>query len=806
MWWHVWSNHPTSTSICGCGDTSLFTWFLEWPAYALAHGLNPLYSTAVGYPHGINLLANTGMVGIGVILAPITWMFGPIATLNVALTLGPALSGFTMFVLLRRWVSWEPAAFVGGLLYGFSPLILTSLDYSHLNFTTSPVPPLIVLCLDELVIRQRRRPIPTGVLLGLLVSLQFFLGTEILVIVLMAVAFGIAVLLVYAAWKKPQLLPDHARFAAVGIGAGAITAAVLLAYPTWFALAGPAHISGIIWPDPGQYVNHLKDYLLPAPAIPLGSSYGFDGPILSGQYLGIGLLVVLVGGVVAWRRDLRLWFFALVGVTALALSLGVANPLFSFLPVLENILPSRFDSIVYLAAAVMLGIVVDHTHASVNRWYAEARSRTRSRGGVGALGGLVVAGIALVPLGLYLSQNVPIPVQSLHVPSWFRTVAPHLGQRQVLLVFPDNVSGESPMTWQVIDGMRYSMVDEGGPGGDPTRAGSEETGQTVINNASLPASVTAPYGKGAVTITPPKIAAVRNALHEWGVTTVVIPDQRGLVPLEQIPSVTVAAALITAATGQLPVHQNGAWVWTAVDRASPSIVTTTAKFSECTSAGSQDAAAVDAAIACITTKGPFLRIVSSVNGTELTRNRVLMTTVADSVPVRRVEFVVAGNDIAGSLSVPAHRFVYGTLSGWVANSATTAMGLPNGTYTLRSVAYDATGTIGLSPAVTMRLVGATSPRVLPVTSVLKPTAQSQLNGSNYLAAAASSPLGVGNLEFRISGDGRTVTEKAARYYYGWLAGWNTRSVPNGTYTVYSVAQGNTGLTTTSKGVVVEVSN
>ncbi len=77
MWWHVWSDHPTSTSICGCGDTSLFTWFIEWPAYAISHGLNPLYSNAMGYPHGINLLANTGMLAVGVTLLPITWVFGP---------------------------------------------------------------------------------------------------------------------------------------------------------------------------------------------------------------------------------------------------------------------------------------------------------------------------------------------------------------------------------------------------------------------------------------------------------------------------------------------------------------------------------------------------------------------------------------------------------------------------------------------------------------------------------------------------------------------------------------------------------
>ena len=65
-------------------------------------------------------------------MAPVTWLFGPVASLNVALTLGPALSALAMFVLLRRWVTWQPAAFVGGLLYGFSPFILVHLTDAHL--------------------------------------------------------------------------------------------------------------------------------------------------------------------------------------------------------------------------------------------------------------------------------------------------------------------------------------------------------------------------------------------------------------------------------------------------------------------------------------------------------------------------------------------------------------------------------------------------------------------------------------------------------------------------------------------------
>ena len=156
LWWGVWSTHPTSVDECACNDPSLFVWFLEWPAYAIAHGHNPFYSTSLFHPTGINLLSNTGVLAIGVPLAPVTWLFGPVATLNVASTLGPALTALSMFWLLRRWVRWAPAAFVGGLVFGFSPFAFVNLAVAHLKPRSWFSFPLIVGCLDELLVRQRQ--------------------------------------------------------------------------------------------------------------------------------------------------------------------------------------------------------------------------------------------------------------------------------------------------------------------------------------------------------------------------------------------------------------------------------------------------------------------------------------------------------------------------------------------------------------------------------------------------------------------------------------------------------------------------
>ncbi len=104
------------------------------------------------HPHGINLLSQTSVLGLSVPLIPVTWIWGPVASLNVASTLAPALSAFCMFVVVRRWVKWMPAAYIGGLVYGFSPSVVTSLQFAHLMTAAVMLLPLIVAALDEILV------------------------------------------------------------------------------------------------------------------------------------------------------------------------------------------------------------------------------------------------------------------------------------------------------------------------------------------------------------------------------------------------------------------------------------------------------------------------------------------------------------------------------------------------------------------------------------------------------------------------------------------------------------------------------
>ncbi|HVX21238.1 MAG TPA: hypothetical protein VHB02_07815 [Acidimicrobiales bacterium] len=568
LWWHVWSTHPTATATCGCGDPALFMWFLEWPAYAIAHGHDPFFSTYLFHPDGINLLSNTSVLAIGIPLAPVTWLFGPVATLNVASTLAPALSAMAAFWVLRRWARWAPAAFVGGLLYGFSPYVLSSLVTAHLMTASLAPLPLMLACLDELFVRQRRRPVPVGIALAVLATVEFFVSTELLVIAGMAAAIGLVLLAAYRAVVDRADLVLRVRRALPGVVAAVALSVVLLAYPAWYALAGPAHLSGEIWPnipivgglEPRTFTGFSpgRSFFLE-----LGGYYG--GTLPSAGYVSWALIGVLAAGLVIWRKDRRLWFFGALAVLTGVLTLGVRKGiwvpwrLFGGLPVLENVIEQRFMAVTTLALAAMLAIVVDRARRL-------GAAHRHHRATVGLLAAAVAVVVGLGQLVWTMAPELPFTVQPVQLPTWFRVEAPKLAPGEVLLAYPAPFSGiQASMAWQAVDRMSFAQAGGGGPQGVADRAGAEKAGFRVLAALGFGLVTPAPAG------TPAEMAAVRRALRGWQVTMVVIPRQPGRSSLLRGRSPAYAAAFMTAALGTRPVLRSGAWVWPQVDLSHPAL-------------------------------------------------------------------------------------------------------------------------------------------------------------------------------------------------------------------------------------------
>ncbi len=567
MWWwsHAWASGWTDHSACSCGDPALFQWFIEWPAYALAHGLNPLYSRAMLHPGGVNLLANTSELGIGIPLAPITLAFGPVATINVANTAMPALSGLAMCWLLSRFSVGRLAAFCGGLLYGFSPFMLVADAGSYLMLSSLFVLPLVVGCLDELLVRQRRSPFVSGATLSILLTIQFFLSTEVFAMTLLVGVVATIVLVAGALALRPASvairLPGAARALAVGLGLGGL----LLAYPVWFALAGPAHLSGPIWGTTTAIGgNQLSSYvdLVHLPASFTATIHrlgGYQGPPLPAPTaLGVVLLAVLGVGWALYWRDGRLWLFGVTGALLAAFSLGVSRGhwtpwrLFARVPVFENIIPSRFSLFVNLCAAIMLGIVLHHLSGSLTRLLGPRPLALMA----GPTAAAAVAVVSLAPLAALEASNVPLTTPAVVVPRFVRVVAPTLPRGQVLLTYPP-LGSQAAEAWQAVTKMAYSMVGGGGPGSAPARAGAERQGARVL------AQLSTPLGPPPAA-DPASLSALRQALRAWGVTMVVVPDQPGLPAYARGRPVPTVASYVTAVLGHRPRSQAGALVWAQV--------------------------------------------------------------------------------------------------------------------------------------------------------------------------------------------------------------------------------------------------
>ena len=95
---------PASRTVAGNpNDADQFAWFFRYDAIAIAHARLPdLVTTAMNAPQGVNLMWNTPLLLPGILLAPVTLLFGPQVSLTVVLTAGFAGSATAMFAVLRR--------------------------------------------------------------------------------------------------------------------------------------------------------------------------------------------------------------------------------------------------------------------------------------------------------------------------------------------------------------------------------------------------------------------------------------------------------------------------------------------------------------------------------------------------------------------------------------------------------------------------------------------------------------------------------------------------------------------------------
>jgi hypothetical protein len=570
MWGRLWVTAPSSRGICGCGDPALFQWFLAWPAHAIATGHSLVFSRDLFAPHGVNLLANTSVLALGVPLAPVTWLWGPVAAENVALVLAVPFAVWTMDLFLRRVTDSPLVRVVLSIVYGFSPYVLASLVVGHLMTAWIGVLPLLGLGVVDSLATDPRRAHRGQILLCVALVAQFFLGTELLVLAVIAAILTLAALAVTWACTKAVQRPTRTSVARLAWPLGIAT--VLLAAPTLYALVGPRSLSGKIWGPsftPSSNGTSLLALVRPANSqrsVLAISGYAGRAPVEL-QYLGWGLLGVTVLVVVWQWRDTVVRTAAVVAAACAGLALSPASESwapwqwFGTAPLLENVLQRR---IVVFSLLGCLLVVARGADVAVRR------------GAIGAVATAVGLGLVVVSFAVPEAGTLPFRTEAISTPTWWTAPA---GGVVLSYPFPGNVI-ESPLSWQAHSRFAVALVGGSGPQSQPSRSGADEQATSFLDDLSYPLV-------HRVTASASVAAVIREMVRRDHVTDVVVPItvRGGTLTTGGTPA-SDAAVFLAEVLGTAPSVVHGAWVFDVTGALGAPRLVPTAAAAACAAAAS----------------------------------------------------------------------------------------------------------------------------------------------------------------------------------------------------------------------------
>lgn len=487
-----WVDVPNRVSAHLPTDHSWFEWLFSHGAYSVWHLENPLFTTRQNAPDGVNMMANTSLLGVTLPLAPLTMLVGPQVT--YVLYLGAALAataGTSYWVLSRYLVRSRGAAFVGGAFLGFAPGIVHHAN-GQPNFASNFLLPLIVARVLRLGEPGRWRR--NGVVLGLLVAYQIFINEEMLLLTALAC---LVVVGTYAV-LRPRAAGGQAGTFAAALGTGGALALLLTAYPIWFQFNGPQSYRGLqggtfhSWgEDLKAFVTFPRDSLAGDEAVErtIGvteQNTWFGWPLV---LLAVVALLLLVG------RSLVARILAVLTVVFTVASLG---PVIRFdgaetdtdgpwayvpeeLPLVEMMMPTRLSLIVAAAVGVLLAVVWDTLSGSgrppVPAQRAAHPPRLQRRWQ--RLVGYAAITLALLPL-----IPRPLPVEPVEPPPHFVTAGgwrPYVpeGRTLVPVPIPSNVHGLSTLRWSALTTHAFPI-----PGG--YFIGPDEQGAGIFGAANRP--------------------------------------------------------------------------------------------------------------------------------------------------------------------------------------------------------------------------------------------------------------------------------------------------------------------------------
>lgn len=523
-------------------DQNQWEWFFAVTADNVRHLHNPLFTTLQNFPDGVNLMANTVMLGLSVPLAPVTWLLGPAVALNVAMTGGLAATAFAWYrLIVKRLVAHRGAATVGAALAAFAPPMISHAN-AHPNFIVLfMIPPIIDRALR---LCEGTRVVRDGVVLGLFAAYQIFLGEEPLLLA----ALGMLIFAAAYAVVRRDVARTAWRPLARGLGIALAVTLPLVAFPLYWQFFGPQSYKSVLHGDNAG--NSPLAFLSFAERSLAGSEGSVDGlamnPTEHNAFYGWPLLLL------AFAIVVRLWDRAVVkalactvaGAALLSLGPKFRIPLTDIVlpgpwaaladrPLFESVIESRVAMVCAPALGMLLALALARLSGSPGR---------RVFAGVGAVG-LALAPIVPAPLDAVDRIDVPRFVAD----GTWRT---YLGEDETLVPIPVPDPGNAEgLHWQTTAGLGFRLPGGyfNGPWG-PDRVGIY--GPSPRNTSNLLRDV---RDKGRIPrITPAWRAAAREDLRFWKAGVLVLAPQQHDGQLR-----TTVDKLV----GRPGKWVGGAWVW-----------------------------------------------------------------------------------------------------------------------------------------------------------------------------------------------------------------------------------------------------
>jgi hypothetical protein len=330
-------------------DAGTYVWDFWWMARSVLHLSNPWFTRSITAPVGVQLGYHALMPLEGVVMLPVTLLFGPGVSYNLLSILMPGLLCYAMYRAARLWLPSQTGAIAAGGFFGLSSIMAWHAWY-QLNLAAGAL--FMPLAL-EAAVRLRRNPgRRQAVILGVIAGASLLTDQESFVLVLIVIAGVLLPWLAGPLLRRARLLLSRARplpwrprgpaeaaedpgllrrLAAAGL-AGAV--ALVLASPQIAAMVAQSGSGGGTFP-PGAVDT---DYALSGTYFPgifgvspravrLGLTglrpISYRGKILDGvPTFGLMLTALAVLGlIVAWRRR-NAWLLALLWLASAALALG----------------------------------------------------------------------------------------------------------------------------------------------------------------------------------------------------------------------------------------------------------------------------------------------------------------------------------------------------------------------------------------------------------------------------------------------------------------------------------------------------